>query len=88
MEWQKDKQTLSEQLDGKRKRKIEKKDRYSHRQADKKERQTDRQMNKLTERDMILNRCYPSKLFKSICIVSFKFLSTTIHYTKFKMHVM
>lgn len=86
MEWQKDKQT--EQLDGKRKRQTEKKDRYSHRQADKKERQTDRQMNKLTERDMILNLCYPFKLFKSIRIVSFKFLSTTIHYMKFKMHVM
>lgn len=57
-------------------------------QKGKTDRQTDRQMNKLTERDMILNRCYPSKLFKSICIVSFKFLSTTIHYTKFKMHVM
>lgn len=46
MEWQKDKQTLSEQLDGKRKRKIEKKDIYSHRQMDKKERQTDRQTDK------------------------------------------
>lgn len=42
MEWQKDKQT--EQLDGKRKRKIEKKDRYS--QTDGQKGKTDRQTDK------------------------------------------